>query len=151
MAPDDIAPRRLVAVLGYSSRRGRELHPICLARLEHAAREAREGDAVVLTGGSQRSLGRPEAEAMREAWPGPATTVVVEDAALSTAENAAHVRDVALELGVEEVVVVTSSWHSARATALFRRAFRGTGIRVTAAPGDTAGSPALLLREAVAS
>ena len=78
---------------------------------------------------------------MRDAWPGPATTVVVDDAALSTAENAAHVRAVALELGVEEVVVVTSRWHSARAAALFRRAFRGTGIRVTAAPAATAGSP----------
>ena len=152
MAPetsDAAAPRRLVAVLGYSSRRGRELHEICLARLEHAAHVAREGDAVVLTGGRRRSLGRPEAEAMRDAWPGPATTVLVDDAALSTAENAAHVRDVALELGVEEVVVVTSRWHSTRAAALFRRAFRGTGIRVTAAPAATAGSPALLAREAV--
>src|SRR5262245_22498297 len=127
MAP----PRRLIAVLGYSSRRDRELHAICRARIEHAASEAREGDAVVLTGGRQRSLGRPEAEAMRDAWPGPAAAVVVEDAALSTAENAAQVRAVALELGVEEVVVVTSSWHSTRAAALFRRAFRGTGIRVT--------------------
>jgi uncharacterized SAM-binding protein YcdF (DUF218 family) len=142
------SPRRLIAVLGYSSRRDRELHAICRARLEHAAGEAREGDAVVLTGGRHRSLGRPEAEAMRDAWPGPAAAVLVEDAALSTAENAAHVRAVALELGVEEVVVVTSSWHSARAAALFRRAFRGTGILVTAAPAPTASPPALLLREA---
>ena len=68
---------------------------------------------------------------MRDAWPGPATDVIVDDAALSTAENAAHVRAVALELGVEEVVVVTSSWHSARAAALFRRR-RGPA---SAAPG----------------
>ena len=58
-------------MLGYSSRRDRELHAICRARLEHAAREAREGDAVVLTGGRHRALGRPEAEAMRERWPRP--------------------------------------------------------------------------------
>jgi uncharacterized SAM-binding protein YcdF (DUF218 family) len=147
-ARDDNAPRRLVAVLGYSSRRGRELHAICLARLEHAAREAHEDDAVVLTGGRRRSLGRPEAEAMRDAWPGPATTVLVDDAALSTAENAAHVRALALELGVDEVVVVTSRWHSRRAAALFRRAFRGTGIRVSVSPATTASSPALLVREA---
>ena len=147
-AIDDGPPRRLVAVLGYSARQGSNLHAICLARLEHAAREAREGDAVVLTGGRSRSLGRAEAHAMREAWPGPPAAVLLEDAARSTAENAAHVRAVALELGVDEVVVVTSRWHSRRATALFRRALRGTGIRVTAAPAATESSAALLLREA---
>jgi uncharacterized SAM-binding protein YcdF (DUF218 family) len=144
----DATERRLVAVLGYSSRRDRELHAICLARLEHAAGEAREGDLVVLTGGRHRALGRPEAEAMEEAWPGPATAVVREPAALSTAENAAHVRAVALEAGVREVVVVTSRWHSPRAAALFRRAFRGTGVRVIAAPAPSAWSTGLLLREA---
>ena len=141
-------PRRLIAVLGYSSRRDRELHAICLARLEHAAGEARVGDAVVLSGGRHRSLGRPEAEAMHDAWTGPADAVLLEDAALTTAENAAHVRALALELGVEEVVVVTSSWHGRRATALFRRAFRGTGVTVSAAPARTASSASLLLREA---
>jgi uncharacterized SAM-binding protein YcdF (DUF218 family) len=146
--PPDAPVTRLVAVLGYSTRRDRELHPICLGRLEHAALEAGEGDAVVLTGGRHRGLGRPEADAMLDAWPGPATVVVCERAALTTAENAAHVRALALELGAQEVVVVTSRWHSRRAAALFRRAFRGTGVRVTAAPASTASSPGLLLREA---
>ena len=147
-AGDNAGMRRLVAVLGYSARRGGDLHALCVARLEQAAREAREDDAVVLTGGRSRSLGRAEAHAMREAWPGPASAVLLEDAATSTAENAAHVRAVALELGVDEVVVVTSRWHSRRATVLFRHALRGTGIRVTAAPAATASSTALLLREA---
>ena len=128
-----------MAVLGYSSRRDGELHAICRARLEHAAREAAEGDAVVLSGGRHRALGRPEADAMLEAWPGSETAVVRESAALTTAENAAHVRAVALGLGVREVVVVTSRWHSPRAAALFRRAFRGTGVRVSAAPARPGG------------
>ena len=84
---NEAVPGRLVAVLGYSSRRDRDLHPICLARLE-------------------------------------------------------------LPSGIDEVVVVTSRWHSPRAVALFRRAFRGTGIRVTAAPASGPWSVALLLREA---
>jgi uncharacterized SAM-binding protein YcdF (DUF218 family) len=67
---------------------------------------------------------------------------------LTTAENAAHVRAVARELGVQEVVVVTSRWHSPRALRLFRRSFRGTGVEVSVAPAPTASSPALLLREA---
>ena len=85
---------------------------------------------------------------MQDAWPGPAAAVIREDAALTTAENAAHVREIALALGVREVVVVTSRWHSPRAAALFRRSFRGTGVRVTAAPALTGSSPSLLLREA---
>ena len=71
---------------------------------------------------------------MLELWSGPEGTVVPEREALTTAENARHVRDVALELGVSEVVVVTSSWHSPRATRLFRRTLRGTGVNVIAAP-----------------
>ena len=144
----ETAPRRLVAVLGYSSRRDRDLHPICLARLEHAARQARDGDAVVLTGGNVRGLGRPEAEAMLDLWPASHDSVVLEGAALSTAENAARVRRLELPSGIDEVVVVTSRWHSPRAVALFRRAFRGTGVRVTAAPAPGPWSVALLLREA---
>jgi len=144
----EAAPRRLVAVLGYSTRRGRELHPICRARLEHAARAAAEHDAVVLTGGRERGMGRPEADAMLEHWRGPRETVVLEREALSTAENAAHVRQIALALGTDEVVVVTSRWHSARAAMLFRRALRGAGVRVAVAPAYGPWSAALLLREA---
>jgi uncharacterized SAM-binding protein YcdF (DUF218 family) len=84
---------------------------------------------------------------MLEAWPGAATAVVRESAALTTAENAAHAAEVALALGAPEVVVVTSRWHSPRATLLFRWALRGTGVRVTAAPARTPWSPALLVRE----
>jgi len=36
--------RRLIVVLGYSDGRSHELHPICAARLEHAARLADEGE-----------------------------------------------------------------------------------------------------------
>jgi uncharacterized SAM-binding protein YcdF (DUF218 family) len=142
-----VPPRRLVAVLGYSSRRDCELHAICRARVEHGSREAGVTDVVVLTGGRHGSLGRPEADAMLEAWPGPATAVVRESAALTTAENAARAAAVAIALGVPEVVVVTSRWHSPRAALLFRWALRRTGVRVTTAPARTLSSPALLLRE----
>ena len=104
---------------------------------------------MVLTGGKHRSLGRPEADAMLEAWSGPATAVVRESAALTTAENASHAAAVALALGAPEVMVVTSRWHSPRAVLLFRLALRGTGVRVTPAPARTPWSPTLLMRELV--
>ena len=96
-APDLPRADRARCARGARGRRGRA----------HGRQPARARPAG--GGGDARRLARPGDDR------------VVDDAALSTAENAAHVRDVALELGVEEVVVVTSRWHSARAAALVPR------------------------------
>jgi uncharacterized SAM-binding protein YcdF (DUF218 family) len=133
---------RLVVVLGYSSWRGDGLHPVCEARVAAAAELAAPDDTVLLSG-------RPEAELMREAWPGGPDRVICDDGARVTAETAAHVARVARQLGADEVVAVTSWWHCRRTGVLFRRALSGTGIRV-----QTVGAPRwsgrLLLREAAA-
>jgi uncharacterized SAM-binding protein YcdF (DUF218 family) len=141
------APKRLIVVLGYSDGRQRELHPICAARLEHAARLAEEGDAVLLSGWSRRAGRLPEAELMRRAWPGPERSLLSDPDARHTAQNAANAAAHARELGAEEVVVVTSSWHRARARALFRRLL--PGVEVTVVGARTPGSPRNYVREAV--
>ena len=107
--------RRLIVVLGYSAGRSDELHPICAARLEHAAGLAGEDDAVLLSGWSRQPGGAPEAELMRRAWPGAPDALLSDPDARITAENAANAAAHARELGVSEVVVVTSSWHRVRA------------------------------------
>ena len=71
------APERLVVVLGYSRGRKGELHPICAARLEHAAALAGENDVVLLSGWSRHPTALPEAELMRRAWPGATDALVV--------------------------------------------------------------------------
>jgi uncharacterized SAM-binding protein YcdF (DUF218 family) len=133
---------RLVVVLGYSAWRGAGLHPVCAARVAAAAELASPDDIVLLSG-------RPEAELMKEAWPGGPHRVICDDGARVTAETAAHVARVARELGAHEVVAVTSWWHCRRTGVLFRRALSGTGIAV-----QTVGAPRwsgrLLLREAAA-
>ncbi len=133
---------RLVVVLGYSAWRGAGLHPVCEARVAAAAELASPDDTVLLSG-------RPEAELMREAWPGGPDRVLCDDGARVTAETAAHVARVAGELGADEVVAVTSWWHCRRTGVLFRRALAGTGVKV-----QTVGAPRwsgrLLLREAAA-
>jgi uncharacterized SAM-binding protein YcdF (DUF218 family) len=133
---------RLVAVLGYSPWRGVGLHPVCAARVAVAAELASEDDTVVLTG-------RPEAEPMRDAWPGAPERLLCDDGARVTADSAAHVARLARELGADEVIAVTSWWHCRRTGVLFRRALRGSGIAVR-----TVGAPSwggrLLLREAAA-
>ena len=133
---------RLVAVLGYSTLWGNGLHPVCAARIAAAAELASEEDTVLLTG-------RPEAELMREAWPGGPGRVLCDDAARVTAESAAHVARLARELGVDEVVAVTSWWHCRRTGVLFRRALLGSGIAVRTV-GAPRWSGRLLLREAAA-
>lgn len=110
---------RLVAVLGYSGFRGRGLHAICLARLRHAEALAGDDDTVLLSG---------EAELMREA--STRTEFVLDGAASTTRENARGVAAAAREVGADEVVVVTSAWHAARARALVQAAV-GPEVRVT--------------------
>ena len=133
---------RLVAVLGYSAWRGAGLHPVCAARVAAAAALASEEDTVLFTG-------RPEAELMREAWPGERGRVLCDDGARLTADSAAHVARLAREIPADQIVVVTSWWHCRRTGILFRRALRGSGIdvRTVSAPSW---SGRLLLREAVA-
>jgi uncharacterized SAM-binding protein YcdF (DUF218 family) len=137
---------RLVVVLGYSDGRQRELHPICAARLEHAARLVEAGDTVLLSGWSRHPSRPPEAELMRRAWPGPDSVLLSDPDARHTAQNAANTAAHVRELGAREVVVVTSSWHRARARALFRRLLQGVEVTVVGAP--TPGSPRNYLREA---
>lgn len=136
---------RLVVVLGFSDGRSDELHPICAARLEHAARLVYGDDAVVLTGWARRGRRSPEAELMRAAWPGPERQFILDTDARITADNAANAASLARELGAAEVLVVTSSWHRPRAWVIFRSLLRGPKVSVIGA--RTPGSPRLLARE----
>ena len=140
--------RRLIVVLGYSVGRSNELHPICAARLDHAAGLVREGDAVLLSGWSRHPARLPESELMRRAWRGPAAALLSDPDARITAENAANAAAHARELGAREVVVVTSSWHRARAGVLFRSLLPDVQVSVVGA--RTPGSPRNYVREAAA-
>lgn len=139
------APERLVVVLGYSAGRNGGLHPICAARLAHAARLAGEADAVLLSGWSRRGHGLPEAELMRRAWDGRGVMLLCDPDARVTADNAASAAEHARELAVGRVLVVTSWWHRLRTRVLFRSLLPGVQVDVAAA--RTPWSPRLLLRE----
>jgi uncharacterized SAM-binding protein YcdF (DUF218 family) len=125
---------RLVAVLGFSGGGPDELHAICETRVRHAETIVRDGDAVLLSG---------ETEAMRGAWNG--HEVLLDPAARNTRENAKGVAAAARSLGVEEVVVVTSSWHAFRARTLVRVALPEATVSSSSPPG--APPPRLLARE----
>jgi uncharacterized SAM-binding protein YcdF (DUF218 family) len=137
----------VIAVLGYSPRRSGRLHRVCSARVDRASVIAREGDVVVLSGWSRDRDGETEAALMARAWNGPAVELVTETDARHTAGNAAAVAQVARASAAADLVLVTSWWHSPRATALLRAALRGSSVRVTAVRAPSQPSPGLLLRE----
>jgi hypothetical protein len=113
---------RLVAVLGYSTWRGAGLHPICASRLVVAEGVAAEADAVLLSGWSRRRHRPAEAELMRGAWRGAHVQLLADGDARTTAGNARAVAAAAKQLGADEIVLVTSSWHARRARLLVRAA-----------------------------
>ena len=125
---------RLVAVLGYSGRRKRELHAVCEARVRYA--ETLDADAVLLSG---------EAELMQGAWRG--GEVVLDTRARNTRENARGVAEAARRLEADEVVVVTSGWHAFRARTLVRAAIGDPTVKVTSASPPGRRPLKLLARE----
>ncbi len=132
---------RLVAVFGCSSWRGSELHPACALRLAYAAAEATPVDAVLFSG-------RPvETELMAGAWRGVSARILLDPHARSTYDNAVALARSARELGVREIVLVTSGWHGGRAEALVRAALRGFEGRLHVATTDERGSLAHRCRE----
>jgi hypothetical protein len=139
---------RVVAVLGFSVRGGGGLHPICAARVVTAAGVARDDDVVVLSGWARTPGAWSEAELMRRAWTGPAARLVLDDGATHTAQNAAHVTEVARRVGAGEIIVVTSRWHAPRAGVAFRSLLRDTGIVVRLEAADDRLSVRGLAREA---
>jgi uncharacterized SAM-binding protein YcdF (DUF218 family) len=138
---------RVIVVLGYSDGGRGELHPECVARLERAAEISTPEDVVVLSGWARVSGTHSEAELMRAAWRGPAREVVVDPDARTTVENLANALNDVLRVGAGEAVVVTSSWHAARAKAALRWLLRHTGVKVRSAVPDTARSWRAALRE----
>jgi uncharacterized SAM-binding protein YcdF (DUF218 family) len=126
------AVTRVVAVLGYSTRRGAgALHPICEERVAHAAGVARDADAVILSGWARHPRASSEAELMRAAWAGGDAEIVCDVDARSTAENVRNIVADARRLAADELVVVTSAWHRRRARLLLAAATRGSGLRVS--------------------
>jgi hypothetical protein len=139
---------RLVAVLGYSTWRGHGLHEVCTARLEAGQSAADGADAVLLSGWSRRRHHPSEAELMREAWAGPDVPLLVDGDARTTVGNVRAIARAVEELGADEVVLVTSSWHARRAR-LLAQATLGPEVRISVATPPPTRAGGLVAREAV--
>lgn len=78
----------------------------------------------------ERNVRRAVGTAGRLGVPADAITVVTE-AGKSTFQEARNVRRLLEEQGLGSLIVVTSPWHTRRASIAFRDAFRGSGIEVS--------------------
>ena len=80
--------RRLVAVLGYSRRRGEGIHPVCAARLAAAERPRTAPTRSCSAAGRGRSGRASEASLMQAAWRGPDVPLLDDGDARTTVGNA---------------------------------------------------------------
>lgn len=135
-------------MLGYSGWWHRSLHPVCAARLELGEQVAEGADAVLLSGWARLPGRETEAALMLAAWRGPVVPLLADGDARTTVGNARAVAAVARELGADEVVVVTSSWHRLRARVLLRAAL-GPDVKIELVSPARSRRLLLLGREAV--
>jgi uncharacterized SAM-binding protein YcdF (DUF218 family) len=91
--------------------------------------------------------GRGEAEHMRDLWRGPDASLVTEETATTTAENAACTLPILVERGIREVIVVCAPAHALRAGWIFRRIYGPEGIRVRIRLARVVPTPAALVYE----
>jgi uncharacterized SAM-binding protein YcdF (DUF218 family) len=110
---------------------------------ERAARDT--GASVVVLSG------RGEAEHMRDLWRGPDVELVVEETAMSTAENAARTLPLLRERRVDAAIVVCAPVHVARARWIFRRIYGTAGIAVAIRLARVAPTPGALAWELAAA
>ena len=142
---------RLVAVLGYSEGgAATALHPVCLARVAHAAGHTAAGDVVLFSGWARRGRPSSEAELMAETWSGASRRLIVDRSARTTLGNAIAIGRAARRIDATDVLLVTSGWHARRASVLVRAALLGSGANLRVAPTDETATPARGARELAA-
>jgi uncharacterized SAM-binding protein YcdF (DUF218 family) len=132
-----------VVVLGNSNAR------VCRRLVAAGQRIARAVSArtVILSGGSGGD-GPTEAERMHAFWRGsPGIELVLEEAAATTAQNAARTLPLLLERGVTEAVVVCAPMHLPRTRWIFERIYGRHGIAVRCRAGRVVPTPGALLWE----
>lgn len=126
-----LPPLDAIVVLGAPLARDGGLSAVLAERVSAAAALWHAGGAplVIATGGRTQGARRAEAEVMAEALVAAGVPeVLVEDAAMTTHDNARHVAALLVPRGLARVWVVTQPFHARRAVRLFADA----GLAATA-------------------
>ncbi len=122
---EPLQPLDAIVVLGAPLAPGDALSPVLAERVRAAAQlfHAGGGPLVIATGGVTRGAQRAEAWVLAEALQAAGVPeVLVEDAALTTADNARLTAALLAPRGARRVWLVTQPFHGRRAARLFRAA-----------------------------
>jgi uncharacterized SAM-binding protein YcdF (DUF218 family) len=122
-----------------------------LARVRE--RLVRKAERVVAETGARVVIfsGAAEAQGMRDLWQAPDIELALEEAATTTAENAAYTLPLLLERGIREAIVVCAPAHLIRARWIFRRIYGAHGVGVAFRPARIVPTPGAIMWELAAS
>ena len=141
---------RLVAVLGYSERGAPGLHPCA----PHVSLAPSVRCHRTMSSSSRAGLDAAARAQRRISWRSPGASLhareIVDRGARTTLGNAIGVGRATRRLDVDEVVLVTSSWHATRAGFLVRASLLGSGATLRVVKTDEPNTPRHGLRELVA-
>jgi uncharacterized SAM-binding protein YcdF (DUF218 family) len=128
---DDLKPADAIVVLAGEEKE----------RVEYGAKLFKEGWArknrIIMSGGpavwkySWASLMKDQAESLGI----PEKAILLEEKSRSTEENAIYTREILLKHGYKTIILVTSPYHSRRASVIFGRVL-GSGIKIISAPSE---------------
>jgi uncharacterized SAM-binding protein YcdF (DUF218 family) len=123
----------------------------CRRLVREAARTATNlGSALVVFSGWSPNDGPSEAAQMRALWRGPATELIVEETASTTAENAARTLPLLRARGITQAVVICAPLHRIRAGWIFRNVYGRHGVAVRFRVARVVPTPGALVWELVA-
>jgi uncharacterized SAM-binding protein YcdF (DUF218 family) len=110
-------------------------------RVEYGAKLFKEGwarkDRIIMSGGpavwkySWASLMKAQAVCLGVSG----NSIIVEDRSRSTEENAIFTKEILVKRGYKSIILVTSPYHSKRASVIFGRVL-GSGIKIISAPSE---------------
>ena len=132
---DEARDADVIIVLGAALKSDGRPNKALSRRSRHAAALWKAGHAasIICTGGVGPGLARSEADGCREVATGaggPAGAILREEASHSTEENASNARSIMDAHGWQTAIVVSDSYHVARA----RRVFARVGVDVLLSP-----------------
>ena len=132
---DEARDADVIIVLGAALKSDGRPNKALSRRSRHAAALWKAGHAasIICTGGVGPGLARSEADGCREVATGdgvPARAIILEEASHSTEENARNARSLMDAHGWQTAIVVSDSYHVARA----RRVFARVGVDVLLSP-----------------
>ncbi len=107
-------------------------------RVDQAVRLYREKWApLILMSGGPGEAGIPLAELMKSQavrMGVPPGAILMESRSLDTGEDALFTREILDKMPVKSMILVTSPYHARRAAGIFRKVFRGSGLRIIIYP-----------------